>query len=74
MHAYAIILWTLVIVSASNAVNLTDGLDGLATVPSIMAIASLGFIVYATGNYIIGGYLLIPYFNVGEVMVRLFVV
>ncbi len=69
LHAYAMILWTLVIVSASNAVNLTDGLDGLATVPSIIAIASLGFIVYATGNYIISGYLLIPYFNVGEVMV-----
>ncbi len=69
MHILAIVFWTLVIVSASNAVNLTDGLDGLATVPSIIALASLGLIVYATGNYIISSYLLIPYFNVGEVMV-----
>lgn len=69
MHAWAIVFWTLVIVSASNAVNLTDGLDGLATVPSIIALATLGLIVYATGNYVISDYLLIPYFNVGEVMV-----
>jgi phospho-N-acetylmuramoyl-pentapeptide-transferase len=69
MHLYAVLFWTLVIISASNAVNLTDGLDGLATVPSIIALVSLGLIVYATGNYVISDYLLIPYFNVGEVVI-----
>jgi phospho-N-acetylmuramoyl-pentapeptide-transferase len=69
MHIYALVFWTLVIVSTSNAVNLTDGLDGLATVPSIVSLASLGLIVYATGNFVLSDYLLIPHFNVGEVSV-----
>jgi phospho-N-acetylmuramoyl-pentapeptide-transferase len=41
---------TLVMMGASNAVNLTDGLDGLAIVPVMMAAATLGFIAYLAGN------------------------
>ena len=47
----------LVIVGASNAVNLTDGLDGLAIVPVIIAAASFGFIAYFTGNAVFSNYL-----------------
>jgi phospho-N-acetylmuramoyl-pentapeptide-transferase len=57
---FAIALWTLLFVATSNAVNLTDGLDGLATVPSIIAYATLGLIVYMTGHAIISDYLLMP--------------
>ena len=66
----ALIFWSLVIVAASNAVNLTDGLDGLATVPSIFALFSLGVIIYVTGNAVLSGYLLWPkIIGVGEVAV-----
>jgi phospho-N-acetylmuramoyl-pentapeptide-transferase len=60
MGIYAIVFWMLVMVAASNAVNLTDGLDGLATVPSIMAFFTLSAIVYVTGHAIISSYLLLP--------------
>lgn len=60
MHYFALIFWVLVIVAASNAVNLTDGLDGLATVPSIMAFVSLSAIVYVSGHAIFSSYLLLP--------------
>lgn len=60
MSFYAGIFWILVMVAASNAVNLTDGLDGLATVPSIMAFFTLSAIVYITGHAIISSYLLLP--------------
>lgn len=56
----AIIFWVLVMVAASNAVNVTDGLDGLATVPSIIAFFTLSTIVYITGHAIISNYLLLP--------------
>ena len=46
-----------VIVGASNAVNLTDGLDGLAIVPVIIAVAAFGFIAYVTGNSVYSDYL-----------------
>ncbi|WP_345992527.1 phospho-N-acetylmuramoyl-pentapeptide-transferase [Sulfurimonas sp. HSL-1716] len=69
MGIFAMLFWIVVIVSTSNAVNLTDGLDGLATVPSIAALSSLSLIVYATGNSIFSEYLLIPHFNVGEVVI-----
>jgi phospho-N-acetylmuramoyl-pentapeptide-transferase len=46
MHILAIVFWTMVFVSTSNAVNLTDGLDGLATVPSIFSIMSLSVFFY----------------------------
>ena len=59
-----------VIVGSSNAVNLTDGLDGLATVPVILVAGCFGFISYVSGNIIFSEYLLIPYIEgVGEVSV-----
>lgn len=50
-----------VIVGSSNAVNLTDGLDGLAIVPSIMVASALGLIAYLAGHAVFSDYLLIPY-------------
>ena len=49
-----------VIVGSSNAVNLTDGLDGLATVPVILVAGCFAFISYVSGNVIFAEYLLIP--------------
>ena len=51
----------LVLVGASNAVNLTDGLDGLATVPVIIVALSFGFISYLVGNSFFADYLAIHY-------------
>jgi len=60
----------LVIVGSSNAVNLTDGLDGLAVLPSVMVAGGLGIMVYAAGNIEIASYLKIPYVaDVGEVVI-----
>jgi phospho-N-acetylmuramoyl-pentapeptide-transferase len=62
--------WILVFVSTSNAVNLTDGLDGLATVPSIFSILSLSVFVYVMGHAILSQYLLVPnYKGIGEVVI-----
>ncbi len=62
--------WILVFLATTNAVNLTDGLDGLATVPSIIALATLGVIVYVTGHAIFSQYLLVPNIKgVGELMI-----
>jgi phospho-N-acetylmuramoyl-pentapeptide-transferase len=59
-----------VVVGSSNAVNLTDGLDGLAIGPIITSAASLGIIAYAAGHKEIASYLIIPYVeNIGELMV-----
>ena len=59
-----------IIVGSSNAVNLTDGLDGLATVPVILVAACFAFISYVTGNIFFSDYLQIPYIEgVGEVSV-----
>ncbi len=61
-----------IIVGSSNAVNLTDGLDGLATVPVILVAACFAFISYVTGNIVFSDYLQIPYIKgVGEVSVFL---
>jgi len=60
MGIFAIVFWCLVMVASTNAVNLTDGLDGLATVPSIFAFLSLSLIVYITGHSILSSYLLLP--------------
>ena len=55
-------LWgALVITGASNAVNLTDGLDGLAIVPVMIAAACFALIAYLCGNAVFAGYLAIPY-------------
>jgi len=69
MGYFAIAFWALVMVAASNAVNLTDGLDGLATVPSIFSLLTLAILVYVTGNAIVSSYLLLPNFPVGEVAI-----
>jgi phospho-N-acetylmuramoyl-pentapeptide-transferase len=62
--------WILIFLATSNAVNLTDGLDGLATVPSVIALFSLGVIVYVTGHAIFSEYMLVPNIKgVGEVMI-----
>ncbi len=59
-----------VIVGSSNAVNLTDGLDGLAILPTVMVAGALGIFVYVTGHVNFAGYLQIPYLlGVGEVVV-----
>lgn len=50
MEIFAIAFWILVLISSSNAVNLTDGLDGLATVPSIFSLSTLGIFLYLSGN------------------------
>ena len=59
-----------VIIGASNAVNLTDGLDGLATVPVMLVALSFSLICYLVGNTIFSDYLQIQYVpNVGELSV-----
>ncbi len=70
MGLFAIVFWVMVFVSTSNAVNLTDGLDGLATVPSIFSIMSLSVFVYVMGHAILSDYLLLPNIKgVGEVTI-----
>jgi phospho-N-acetylmuramoyl-pentapeptide-transferase len=59
-----------VIVGTSNAVNLTDGLDGLAIMPAVMVAAALGVFAYVTGNFKFATYLQIPYIpGVGEALI-----
>ncbi len=59
-----------VIVGSSNAVNLTDGLDGLAIMPAVLVAGALGVFAYASGNVVFSGYLGIPYIaGTGEVLV-----
>ncbi|MFC3164479.1 phospho-N-acetylmuramoyl-pentapeptide-transferase [Ciceribacter thiooxidans] len=61
-----------VIVAAGNAVNLTDGLDGLAIVPVMIAAASFGIIAYLTGNAVFSNYLQINFVpGTGELAVVL---
>jgi phospho-N-acetylmuramoyl-pentapeptide-transferase len=69
MGDFSIAFWVLVILATSNAVNLTDGLDGLATVPSIFALLSLSVIVYIVGNATLAHYLLMPKIPSGEVVI-----
>ncbi len=59
-----------VIVGASNAVNLTDGLDGLAIVPVMIAVACFGLIAYLVGNVVFSNYLQLPHVaGAGELLV-----
>ena len=59
-----------IIVGSSNSVNLTDGLDGLATVPVILVASCFAFISYVSGNIVFSDYLHIPYLEgVGEASV-----
>jgi phospho-N-acetylmuramoyl-pentapeptide-transferase len=65
-----IVLTYLVIVGTSNAVNLTDGLDGLAIMPAVMVGGALGIFAYVTGHSGFSKYLLFPYIpGAGELTV-----
>ncbi|WP_159913273.1 phospho-N-acetylmuramoyl-pentapeptide-transferase [Pantoea sp. 18069] len=65
-----VIMTYLVIVGASNAVNLTDGLDGLAIMPVIMVGSALGVFAYVTGSVNFSRYLLFPHISgAGELLV-----
>jgi phospho-N-acetylmuramoyl-pentapeptide-transferase len=65
-----VILTYLVIVGSSNAVNLTDGLDGLAIMPVVMVGSALGVFAYVTGSSVYSRYLLFPYIpGSGELLI-----
>ncbi len=61
MGLFYIVFTYFVIVGTSNAVNLTDGLDGLAILPTVLVAGALGIIAYVTGNINFASYLSIPY-------------
>lgn len=65
-----IVLTYFVIVGSSNAVNLTDGLDGLAIMPTVMVAGALGIFAYLTGHLAFAKYLAIPYIpGAGEIVI-----
>jgi phospho-N-acetylmuramoyl-pentapeptide-transferase len=65
-----VVLTYLVIVGSSNAVNLTDGLDGLAIMPVVMVGSALGVFAYVTGSSVFSRYLLFPYIpGSGELLI-----
>ena len=65
-----VLLTYLVIVGSSNAVNLTDGLDGLAIMPVVMVGSCLGIFAYVTGNSVFARYLFLPHIaGAGELMI-----
>lgn len=67
---FAVIFWLLVMTAASNSVNLTDGLDGLATIPSVFSLISLGIFAYLCGHAEFSSYLLLPKVSgVGELCI-----
>jgi phospho-N-acetylmuramoyl-pentapeptide-transferase len=67
---FYVVFGAFVIVGAANAVNFTDGLDGLATVPVMIASAAFGFIAYMVGNYVFANYLQLHFVpGVGEIAV-----
>ncbi len=61
LGAFFVVLSYFVIVGASNAVNLTDGLDGLAIMPTVLVAAALGVFAYASGHSVFSDYLGIPH-------------
>ncbi|MBA4213575.1 MAG: phospho-N-acetylmuramoyl-pentapeptide-transferase [Polaromonas sp.] len=65
-----VVMTYLVIVGSSNAVNLTDGLDGLAIMPVVMVGSALGVFAYVTGNVVFAKYLLLPHIpGAGELLI-----
>jgi phospho-N-acetylmuramoyl-pentapeptide-transferase len=65
-----VILTYLVIVGSSNAVNLTDGLDGLAIMPVVLVGSALGLFAYVTGSSVFSRYLFLPHIaGAGELMI-----
>ncbi len=70
MGWFYVLLTYFVVVGSSNAVNLTDGLDGLAIMPSVLVGSALGIIAYLVGHSEFAGYLNIPYVaGTGELVV-----
>lgn len=61
MGIFFVVFTYFVVVGSSNAVNLTDGLDGLAILPTVLVGGALGLIAYLTGNVKFAEYLMIPY-------------
>lgn len=61
LGGFFVVFTYLVIVGSSNAVNLTDGLDGLAIMPTVMVAGALGVFAYLTGHSTFANYLGIPY-------------
>jgi phospho-N-acetylmuramoyl-pentapeptide-transferase len=67
---FYVVISYFVIVGSSNAVNLTDGLDGLAILPTVMVGGALGVIGYLSGNVVFSEYLNIPYISgAGEIVI-----
>jgi len=67
---FYVVLTYFVVVGTSNAVNLTDGLDGLAIMPAVLVGGALGVFAYVTGNSVFSNYLGIPYVpGTGELLV-----
>lgn len=67
---FFIVLSYFVLVGSSNAVNLTDGLDGLAIMPTVMVAAALGVFAYVSGNSVMADYLFMPFIpGTGELIV-----
>ena len=60
---FFLVFGALVIIGSSNSVNLTDGLDGLAIMPVMIAVGSFGLIAYLTGNILFAEYLNIQYMS-----------
>jgi len=70
MGLFALFFWTFVIVGMSNAVNLTDGLDGLAAIPSVFSLLTLMIFSYLMGNAIFSKYLFLPFeYGIGEMSI-----
>ncbi|MCZ6559853.1 MAG: phospho-N-acetylmuramoyl-pentapeptide-transferase [Gammaproteobacteria bacterium] len=70
LGGFYLVFTYLVIVGTSNAVNLTDGLDGLAIMPCVLVAGALGIFAYASGNAVFANYLGIPHIaGSGEMMV-----
>ncbi|MCL7941102.1 MULTISPECIES: phospho-N-acetylmuramoyl-pentapeptide-transferase [Halomonas] len=70
LGVFYMVLTYLVIVGSSNAVNLTDGLDGLAIMPTVLVAMGLAVFAYATGNTVFADYLQIPFIpGAGELAV-----
>jgi len=70
MGIISVLFWAFVIVGMSNAVNLTDGLDGLAAIPSVFSFLTLMIFSYFMGNAIFSRYLFLPFeYGIGEMSI-----
>jgi phospho-N-acetylmuramoyl-pentapeptide-transferase len=72
LNWFYLLFGAFVIVGGANAVNFTDGLDGLATVPAMIAASAYGLIAYLVGNFVFANYLQLHFVpGVGEVTIYL---